>query len=232
MKVQFFSVAILAALGLMSTTQAVELQAENYQITQRQTGKDGKPAEPIKMSLVNSGSSDKDINLSSTYTPKIVAQPTVSVNGKPAFALGNIQQLATRPDQVALAKTMAAIMGQTEQATKDLKEEAAKEPEIPEGRDSILGLLDGGFNFELDNFELTTGLPVVWQDPKPDPVVPTITISASSGDGTPIATDTPVVVNAPKAGAAKAPAAPAAPAKPDYAAFAAAAAGGAKPAGK
>ena len=33
MKVQFFSVAILAALGLMPSTQAVELQAENYLIT-------------------------------------------------------------------------------------------------------------------------------------------------------------------------------------------------------
>ena len=57
---------------------------------------------------------------------------------------------------------MAAIMGQTEVATKELKDEAAKEPEIPEGRDSILGLLDGGFNFDLDNFELTTNYPVVW----------------------------------------------------------------------
>ena len=56
MKIQLFQVAILAALGLMSTTQAVGLQA-------------------------NDDSAD---------TPKIVAQPTVSVNGKPAFALGNI----------------------------------------------------------------------------------------------------------------------------------------------
>jgi hypothetical protein len=33
MKVTFFSVAILAALGLLSGTEAVELQAENYLIT-------------------------------------------------------------------------------------------------------------------------------------------------------------------------------------------------------
>jgi hypothetical protein len=39
----------------------------------------------------NEGDKDKEVNLTSTYTPKIVAQPTVSVNGKPAFALGNIQ---------------------------------------------------------------------------------------------------------------------------------------------